>query len=227
MRQRFTSFRGRVLRLRTGAEAPSEGSEGSEGPRRPVLVVGLGNPGAQYGNTRHNVGAWCVQLLARRHGARLGRHGKLDGATIEVGGRSLHLARPRAMMNESGPPVAAELRRLRLRTEQLLVVYDEIDLPVGQMRIRPHGGDGGHRGMRSILGAVGGNGFARIRIGIDRPYDDGRPVRDPDRIADWVLSEPGPDERRQLDEAVALAAETIEAAVIEGLDTAMNTFNRR
>ena len=91
-------------------------------------------------------------------------------------------------MNESGPPVAAELRRLKLQRSQLLVIYDEIDLPLAQLRVREQGGHGGHNGIRSIAGAVGGTDFARIRIGIDRPHDDGKPIRDPERVAEWVLS---------------------------------------
>jgi len=223
MRQRFAAFRDRVLRPQP-RQSPPPTDEPGRVPR-PTLVVGLGNPGGEYGNTRHNVGAWCVSLLARRHAARLQRHGQVDRATIEVRGHALHLARPRAMVNASGSPVAAEARRLGLRPDQLLVVFDDLDLPVGQLRIRPHGGHGGHNGVRSLLDALGDNGFARVRIGIDRPYDAGRPVRDPDRIAEWVLSSPGAEERARLDEAVALAAEAIELATIEGVEAAMSAFN--
>ncbi len=224
MRQRFTAFRDRVLRPQP--RQPSQPAAGEpEGARRPELIVGLGNPGGEYGNTRHNVGAWCASLLASRHAVRLQRHGQVDRATIEVRGHALHLARPRAMVNASGLPVAAEARRLGLRSDQLLVVFDDLDLPVGQLRIRPHGGHGGHNGVRSLLDALGDGSFARIRIGIDRPYDDGRPVRDPDRIAGWVLSPPGAEERARLDEAVALAAEAIELAAVEGVDAAMSAFN--
>ncbi len=224
MRERFAAFRHRVLHART-AQQQSPPSDEREGSRRPALVVGLGNPGADYGNTRHNVGAWCVNLLARRGGVQLRREGRVDRGTIELAGQQLHLARPRAMVNESGPPVAAEARRLGLRPEQLLVVYDDLDLPVGQVRMRPHGGHGGHNGVRSLLDALGSGDFARARIGIDRPYDAGAPVRDPDRVAGWVLSPPGPEERRRLDEAIAIVADAIEVAVTEGLDIAMNRFN--
>ena len=222
MRERFSSFRNRVAsRLEEHDEPP----DGPEGPQRPVLVVGLGNPGAGYGNTRHNVGAWCVNLLARRHGKQLERLGGVDRATVDVQGRLLHLARPRAFVNESGPPVAAELRRLKLAGSQLLVVYDDLDLPVGQLRIRSQGGHGGHNGMRSLLGALGGGDFARIRIGIDRPYDDGQPVRDPERVAGWVLSVPSRAERARLDEALEVAADAIELAAMESIEVAMNRFN--
>jgi PTH1 family peptidyl-tRNA hydrolase len=202
-------------------EAPDEPIEQA----RPSLVVGLGNPGKEYGDTRHNVGAWCIALLARRHGATLERHGRVDRATIRIGEREVHLGRPRAYMNESGPPVAAEARRLRLGRPQLLVVYDELDLPTGRVRLRLGGGYGGNRGMRSVIGALGGNDVPRVRIGIDRPYDDGVPVRDPDRIADWVLSRPARAERALLDAAVERAADAVELAAVEGVEAAMRRFN--
>jgi len=192
---------------------------------RPSLVVGLGNPGSEYASTRHNVGVWCVRELARRQRVKFERHGRMDAATIEVAGRRVHLGRARAYMNESGPPIAAELRRLKLQRNQLLVIYDEIDLPVGQVRIRLQGGHGGNNGMRSILAAVGGGDFPRIRVGIDRPYDDGVPVRDPDRVADWVLSRPSEADRRILDEAVQRVADAVELAVVEGVELAMNRYN--
>lgn len=225
MRARFASFRGRLLHPLTGQHAPAEPAEDPAGGRTPALVIGIGNPGAEYGNTRHNVGAWCVALLARRHGVQLQRHGGVDRASIEVDGRTLHLARVRAFVNASGPPAAAEARRLRLSPGRLLFVYDDIDLPVGVMRIRPHGGHGGHNGVRSLISALDSDAFARIRIGVDRPYDDGQPVRDPQRVGDWVLSAPSPEERERINEAVGLAADAIEAAVVDGIDIAMNQFN--
>lgn len=225
MRERFSAFRDRLLHPLSGEEQPASPVERS-GMRTPALVLGIGNPGAEYGNTRHNVGAWCIALLARRHGVELERHGRVDRAAVEVEGHTLHLARARAYVNESGPPTAAEASRLGIGPERLLFIYDDIDLPVGRMRIRPHGGHGGHNGVRSLIDALGSDAFARIRVGIDRPYDDGRPVRDPDRIADWVLSEPGPEERALLDEAVARTADAVELAVLQGIDIAMNRFNR-
>jgi PTH1 family peptidyl-tRNA hydrolase len=130
-------------------------------------------------------------------------------------------------MNESGPPVAAEVRRLRIDPSQLIVIYDELDLPVGKTRMRLQGGHGGNNGMRSLIGALGTTEFPRIRIGIDRPYDDGRPVRDPDRVADWVLSAPSAGDRRALEAAVEAVADAIEHAAREGVAAAMNALNAR
>ena len=193
---------------------------------RPLLVVGLGNPGGEYGNTRHNVGVWVINLLAKRHGSSLARHGKVDRTTVTIEGREITLARPRAFMNVCGPPVAAELRRLHLPPEALLVVYDDLDLAVGRLRLRQTGSAGGNNGMKSLIGAVGSKEFARARIGIDRPYEDGKGVRDPDKIADWVLSTPTPDQRALLEDAVARAADAVELAVRDGIKAAMAVYNR-
>ena len=232
LRRRFSGFRQRLAAQRGSPEAAhAEQEPSAAGPLRPEealrprLVVGLGNPGREYSETRHNVGAWCVERLAARHGRRLERDKRAWRATIEVDGRPLHLAWPRTYYNESGAPVTAELRRLGLSRSQLLVVYDEIDLPLRAIRMRPHGGHGGNNGMRSVLAAVGGNDFPRIRIGIDRPYDDGTPARDPDRVADWVLSKPGREERAALDAAVEAVADAIEFAVREGVEAAMSRLN--
>ena len=177
LRRRFTAFRTRRRVTPPpdieAAEAAGSGEAAEGEPSRPRLVVGLGNPGAEYRGTRHNVGVSCIERLAARYGAQLSRDGRVRRASIEIDGHTLHLASPRSYYNESGPAVAAELRRLGLLRDALLVVYDEIDLPLARVRMRPQGGHGGNNGMRSILGSLGGGEFPRIRIGIDRPYDDG------------------------------------------------------
>ena len=236
LRRRFAAFRDRLGGPRPEPDA-STVEEPGEAPR-PRLIVGLGNPGPEYEGTRHNVGMWTIQRLAERHGVTLARDTRVWRATVEVGGRALHLAAPRSWYNESGPAVASELRRLRLARGQLLVVHDDIDMPLARVRMRPHGGHGGNNGMRSILDALGGGDVPRVRIGIDRPYDPdpddpdgelsrGRPVRDPDRVADWVLSRPGAEERAALDAAIAEVADAIELAAVEGVEAAMNRLNRR
>ena len=228
LKSRFTAF-GRGHKARQ-AEAPNEQplpeAGAVVGDGRPRLIVGLGNPGAEYGNTRHNVGGWTVNLLAKRHGVPLERHGKIDRASITIDGHEVVIARPRAYMNVCGPPIAAEVKRLNLSDEALLVIYDELDLPVGRLRLRRAGSHGGNNGMKSLIGALGSRDFARARIGIDRPYEDGKGVRDPDKIADWVLSQPTPDQRRLLNAAVERAADAVELAIRDGLDAAMGRFNR-
>ena len=240
LRRRFAAFRDRLgaARAERAEEAPDDVADEPAEAARPRLIVGLGNPGPEYQGTRHNVGMWTIQRLAERHGAELARDTRVWRATVEVGGRALHLAAPRGWYNESGPAVASELQRLSLRRDQLLVIHDDIDMEVARVRMRPHGGHGGNNGMRSILDALGGGDFPRVRIGIDRPYDPdpddpdeehsrGRPVRDPDRVADWVLSRPRPDERAALDAAIRDVADAIELAVSEGVEAAMNRLNRR
>ncbi len=193
-------------------------------PTFPVLIVGFGNPGNEYASTRHNVGIWCIRALGQRYRAQFERTGKMENAHADIEGREVHLARPRTYVNESGPPIAAEIRRLKLAPSQLLVIYDELDLPVGQVRIRLQGGHGGHNGMRSLVGVIG-NDFPRIRVGIDRPYDDGKPVRSPDRIADWVLNRPSGVERERIEAAVEQAADAVVLAVTSGVELAMSRFN--
>jgi PTH1 family peptidyl-tRNA hydrolase len=150
----------------------------------------------------------------------------MEVARVTIEGRTVHIGRVlSSYYNDSGGPIQGELRRLGLTPWQLLVVYDELDLPVAQIRIRAFGGHGGNNGMRSIIAALGSQDFARIRVGIDRPYDDGTPVRDPDRIAGWVLSAPPREEREQLEAAVARAADAIEVAVAGGIESAMSRFN--
>lgn len=224
LKSRFTGFRGSLKARQHDAPADQTALEGDN--RRPRLIVGLGNPGAEYGNTRHNVGAWTVNLLAKRHGVPLERHGKIDRASITVDGHRVVLARPRAYMNVCGPPIAAESKRLNIPAESLLVIYDELDLPIGRIRLRHAGSHGGNNGMKSLISAVGSPDFMRVRIGVDRPYEDGKGVRDPDKIAEWVLSQPSPDQRRLLDAAVERAADAVELAVRDGLDAAMGRFNR-
>ena len=222
---RFTGFRGARKRPANEAlEEPARLEPAFDG--RPLLVVGLGNPGGEYGNTRHNIGVRVINLLAKRHGTQLKTHGKIDRATVTVDGREVTLARPRAFMNVSGPPVAAELRRLQLQPEALLVVYDDLDLPVGRLRLRQTGSAGGNNGMKSLIASVGTKDFGRARIGIDRPYENGKGVRDPDRIAEWVLSAPNPDDRRLLEDAITRAADAIELALQRGLEVAMGEYNR-
>ena len=190
------------------------------------LIVGLGNPGAHYAETRHNVGARCVARLARRHGIELRPRRLYSLGQGEIAGRPVSLARPRTFMNESGRAVAALLRQEGLPPERLLVICDDLDLPVGRLRLRPRNGHGGHNGLRSVIGELGTGGFPRLRIGIGRPQAEGRPVTDPDLVAAYVLSLPPPGEREALEEAIAVAAEALEVVIAEGLEAAMNRYNR-
>jgi PTH1 family peptidyl-tRNA hydrolase len=189
-----------------------------------LLVVGLGNPGAEFDGTRHNVGADAVSLLADRHGGRLKNEKGLHAgaATVHIAGHRVMLAVPTVYMNESGVAVAPLVRRAGLSDNQglagLVVVHDELDLPSGRVKLKVGGGNAGHNGLKSITNHVHDPGFLRVRIGIGKP-----PGRQPG--ADYVLKRPGKAEREGLEVAVAVAADAVEAIVSEGMEAAMNRFN--
>jgi len=211
--------------------APQSEPEANGDPRsarRGVrLIVGLGNPGREYARSRHNVGFWCLNRLARRHGIAFKSRGRLAAVGEgELAGRAVLLAKPRTFVNVSGRAVSHLLRRHRLSPPQLLVVCDDLDLPLGRVRLRAKGSHGGHRGMRSIVEAVGSEDFPRIRIGIGRPRVAGEPTWDPEVVVDYVLSPMTAEERRVLDEAVATAGEAVLCLLAEGVEAAMNRYNR-
>ncbi|MCW2631407.1 MAG: Peptidyl-tRNA hydrolase [Pseudonocardia sp.] len=189
------------------------------GPGEPVLVVGLGNPGPQYAETRHNFGFRVVDLLAARMGARFSPH--KTGADIAEGrldGRRVILAKPRSYVNLSGAAVAGVLRYFSLPVDSLVVVHDELDLPFGVVRLKKGGGEGGHNGLRSVSASLGTKDYLRARFGIGRP--PGR--MDP---ADFVLRRFSTAERRELDVGVELTADAVEMLLDDGLEQAQNRFH--
>lgn len=195
------------------------------------LIVGLGNPGATYAGNRHNVGYWTVNRLARRLGIEVDRHTKVasvgEGQFAANGsGRRLVLAKPRTYMNESGHAIRELLRRYRLGPRQMLLVYDDLDLPCARVRVRERGGSGGQKGMKSIVDAAGTQDFPRIRIGIGRPLFNGEPSWDPEVISRWVLGNPPPEQRSQLERAADRAADAAICCLENGVVEAMNRFNR-
>jgi PTH1 family peptidyl-tRNA hydrolase len=143
----------------------------------PKAVVGLGNPGSRYAETRHNAGFMLVELLARRHGAKLAaRRHEAAWAEIELAGERTILIEPLAYMNRSGPPVAAFATELGIEPDAILVAHDDLDLPPARIRLKRAGGTAGHRGLESLVEALGTRDFPRLRIGIGRP-PEGMPVR--------------------------------------------------
>lgn len=190
------------------------------------LVAGLGNPGSHYAATRHNVGFWTINRLARAHGIDVRARGKLASVGEgELAGARVALVKPRTYVNRSGEAVAELLRRYGVPPSRLIVVFDDLDLPAGRVRLRGAGGHGGYGGMKSIVGLIGKD-FARVRIGIGRPLSGGEPTWDPDVIAGYVLSDPPAAERAVLEEAAATAAAAVEAIVRDGIEAAMNQYNR-
>jgi peptidyl-tRNA hydrolase, PTH1 family len=184
-----------------------------------ALVVGLGNPGPEYAETRHNVGARVAELLADRVGGRFSRH-KAQADVLEgrLAGRPVVLARPRTYMNVTGGPVAGLLRYYSVDPADLVVVHDDLDLPFGVVRLKRGGGEGGHNGLRSISASIGTKDYLRVRFGIGRP--PGR--QDP---ADFVLKRFSATERKEVEFAVDLAADAVEALLLDGLEPAQNRFH--
>jgi PTH1 family peptidyl-tRNA hydrolase len=185
--------------------------------------VGLGNPGPDYADTRHNVGARVVAALAERCRARLSQHRQTrsDVADVRVGplpGVRAVLARPRTYMNTSGGPVAGLRTYFDVPVHQVVAVHDELDLPLGALRLKQGGGDNGHNGLRSVRQSLGTGDFARVRLGIGRP--PGR--MDP---ADFVLRPFAAAERDEVAVMVERAADAVETLLLHGLDQAQNLYN--
>ena len=186
-----------------------------------LLVVGLGNPGDQYAPTRHNAGRWVVNLLVQRHGGRLRRARRQQALVCELrlSGRSVAAAAPVTWMNESGRAVAPLVRRFGIKDlSNLVVVHDELDLPVGRLKVKTGGGIAGHKGLQSIRAHLRSDAFTRVRIGVGRP--DFTP-----KGGDYVLKRPGRAERAELDATVERAADAIEHFLDHGLEPTMNRFN--
>jgi PTH1 family peptidyl-tRNA hydrolase len=167
-------------------------------------VVGLGNPGTEYRDTRHNVGQRVVDGLARRIHARFAREGGHQVASGRWRGETLYLLKPHAFMNVSGPAVARLCRTFHVGPPDLIVVFDDIDLPLGTVRARMKGSAGGHNGVRSIIAALGTDAFRRVKIGIGRP---GPPGQRKDEIPDHVLSPFYPDELPAIETACEAAVD--------------------
>ncbi len=194
----------------------------SPAPRADKIVVGLGNPGDGYASTRHNVGFQVVSRLAKRAGLEFGAKAA-DSRIAEgmLGGQRVAIARPQTFMNDSGRAVGKLLERYRLEPADLLVVYDDVDLPLGRVRIRPRGGAGTHNGMRSIVSELG-EAFPRIRCGVG-PADPRAEM--PSDLAAYVLEPFRADEREMADAMIARAAEANLVAIADGLPAAMERFN--
>lgn len=184
------------------------------------VVVGLGNPGVVHAEDRHNVGAMVVERVAANWGVVIGRaiHCSYVGEGSIAGERVL-LVKPQTYMNCSGEAAASIARYYRLEAQAFVAVYDDMDLPLGRVRIRPGGGAAGHRGVASLMEGLEGGEFSRVRLGIGRP-----PVHCD--AAEYVLAPFASEELAVAEAAVARAAEAVEALIVEGPERAMNRFNR-
>lgn len=185
---------------------------------RHKLILGLGNPGDRYRETRHNVGFRVVEELARRRGLRL-RAGECNAL---VGGDDIVLlAQPQTYMNRSGYTARCLVERRGFEPGEILVVFDEVNLPLGSLRLRPRGSPGGHRGMESILDSLATSEVPRLRLGVGSD-----PPLPAEELVDFVLAPFTADERPLAAEMVERAAEACESWLAEGMETSMNRFNR-
>lgn len=183
------------------------------------VVLGLGNPGPRYAGTRHNAGHAVVELLARRWGIALdeGRDAALGGAG-DVAGRHVYLAVSRVFMNLSGQAARALWNRMGRQAANLVVVHDDIDLPLGTVRVKQGGGDGGHKGVKSVAQTLGDPGFYRVRAGVGRPEG-------PEEVVDHVLTRFGPAEEAAARASVERGADAVEALLSEGLAAAQQRMH--
>ena len=188
------------------------------------IVAGLGNPGRKYQNTRHNAGFLAIELLAQKHNVKInklkfeGLCGELDERAL-CGEGSLLLLQPQTYMNESGRSIRKAMDFYQLPPQRVLVVFDDVSLPPGKLRLRASGSDGGHNGLKSILYHLGSDLFPRVKIGVGAP-----PNPDYD-LADWVLSSPSASEAKLIGETVGRAAEAVESVIRNGMESAMNLYN--
>jgi PTH1 family peptidyl-tRNA hydrolase len=184
-----------------------------------VILLGLGNPGEDYAETRHNAGFLVLDAVRRRWGrASWVRHGPAEESSVRLGGQRHRLVRPLVFMNRSGE-VAAALLRQGASPSDLMVVLDDLDLPLGRVRLREGGGAGGHRGLASVLEAVAPATVARMRVGIGRPPEG--------EAVDHVLGTFSAEERSRFDRMLERAAEVLEVVLTRGVAAAMNAFNGR
>jgi peptidyl-tRNA hydrolase, PTH1 family len=184
------------------------------------LLVGLGNPGKAYAQTRHNVGMWAIERAAARWSIRLSPRGTAQRGSGRLGRELIELAGLLDWMNCSGPPVKGLLRECSLTPNELIVVHDDLDLEPGRLRIKLAGGYGGHNGIKSLIEALGTPQFIRLKIGVGRPA----PGRD---AADYVLEPVPNDELAVYEPCLERAVDALECLIHRGPDVAMNQFNVR
>lgn len=182
-----------------------------------LLIVGLGNPGAKYHNTRHNIGFMLADRLAVKHGIRFAQAEKAFWGKGVISGKEALIIKPQTFMNLSGEAVKRFADAYCVPPESIIIAYDDLDLPPGRLRLRKNGGGGGHRGMASVISLLGTQDFPRVRLGIGRPV-----VGD---IVDYVLSPFDADELVAVEELLGRAVESVEAVACEGIEAAMNRFN--
>jgi len=187
------------------------------------LIVGLGNPGREYSTNRHNIGFLCLNHFARLHRITLDKkQGKARVGAGAVAGETVILARPQTYMNLSGQSVSLLMQKYKLVPDDLIVIHDDLDLPLGKIRIRKGSSAGGHNGAKSIIACLGTQDFIRIRVGISRPQAEGEAEC---AIVDYVLGDFTADDRQVIENTIRKVSDSIICLLTEGLTAAMNKFN--
>jgi PTH1 family peptidyl-tRNA hydrolase len=189
------------------------------------LIIGLGNPGRTYTHNRHNAGFMCLNYFARLHSIRFDRRQCRAKVGIgEMGSEQLLLAKPQTFMNLSGRSVACLVNKHGIPLSNLLIIYDDMDLPSGKIRLRKGGSSGGHKGMNSIISTLGSEMFSRIRVGIGRP-EAGEQSMSEDAVVDYVLSNFSRQEEAIIKPAITKVSEAIDFFITKGIEAAMDKFN--
>jgi len=183
------------------------------------LIVGLGNPGKKYEQTRHNIGFLVMDRLVSGYGAEMANHLKWRAHVAKVPGTGIVLMKPQTFMNESGQSVGAALRFYKWKPEQVLVIYDDVSLPSGSLRFRMSGSAGGHNGIKSIINHLGSDRFPRLKIGIGESRSS--------NLVGHVLGRFSTEERNELENTLASASDAVQFAIAEGVEAAANTFNTK
>jgi PTH1 family peptidyl-tRNA hydrolase len=190
------------------------------------LIVGLGNPGFLYARNRHNIGFMCVSHLARTRKIRFDRkQGHARTGIGNIAGYRVVLARPQTYMNASGESVSALMKKLNVSAADVIVIHDDLDLPVGKIRLRWGGSSGGHKGIDSIIAHIGTQDFYRVRVGIGRPEIDAKVADKESAVIDYVLKDFTHEEKKIIDAVIPKASEAIIFLLAHGLTTAMNKYN--
>ncbi|MDX1977236.1 MAG: aminoacyl-tRNA hydrolase [Pseudanabaenaceae cyanobacterium bins.68] len=193
------------------------------------LIVGLGNPGEKYDRTRHNIGFMVIDHLAKQWQVSLVPERKFKGSWAEKtwqSGNRVYLLKPSTFMNLSGESAIALLKWYKLTPASVLVIYDDMDIPLGRIRIKPSGSAGGHNGMKSVIAHLGTSNFPRLRVGIGAPKHP-QEAKDPERVVGHVLGNFSATEAKRLPELLGLTEEAIATIFTEGLDKAMSVYNSR
>ena len=192
------------------------------------IIVGLGNPGSHYRLNRHNIGFRCIDFLADKFSIPVKKKlCRADTGQGNIGGCDVLLAKPMTYVNLSGEAVARLLDKFHAQPGDLIAIHDDLDLPVGRIRLRLGGKSGGHRGIKSTIDCIGSPDFYRVRIGISRPANTGSRHGNEDGIVDYVLGDFPTEDEDIVKAAVASAAEAVECLLTDGLEAAMNRFNKR